>query len=75
MSADFFMQMIMNLEPRSIPLPPLEVVIDALPMRQVMRQRAPCATASEQVLESIDDLAQSVAAMSAARLLGWQQWL
>jgi hypothetical protein len=63
------MQVIVNPEPRSISRPPPEVMIDTLPMWQVRWQRAPCATASDEILKGIDDLAQGVVAMSAAGLL------
>lgn len=69
------MQMVVNLEPRSVARPRPEIVIGTLPMRQVMRQGAPCATAADEILESIDDLTHGVAAMSAARLPRRQEWL
>src|ERR1051326_1838801 len=69
------MQTVMNPEPRPVSLPRAEIVIDTLPMRQVMGQRAPCATASDEILKSVDDLSKRVAAMSAARLLSWEQGL
>jgi hypothetical protein len=50
-------------------------VIDTLPMRQVMGQRALRAAASDEILKSVDDLSQRIAAMSATGLLSGEQGL
>ena len=73
--SQFFMQVVVNSEPRPVSLPQPEVMIDRLPMRQVVRERAPRAAAPDEVLDGVDDLAQGVAAVSTARLLYRQQRL
>ena len=65
----------MNPQPRPVTLPEPEVVMDGLPARQVVRQRAPSAAHSDEVLDAVDDLSQGVAAMPAARLPRRQQRL
>ena len=68
----FFVEVVVNPQPRPVPLPEPEVMVDTLLTWQSVRQRAPRATAADEVLERIDDLTQRVAAMSPARLLRWQ---
>src|SRR5580692_7859051 len=73
--AAFDVKRVMNAIQHAIALPPNEIVVHRAARRKILRKVAPLATGAQDIHYAVHDRTHVGAALAAARLRRWKQWL
>src|SRR6201981_3315931 len=73
--AAFNVKRVMNAIQHPIPMPPNEIIVHRAARRKIFRKVAPLATGAQDIHYAVHDRTHVSAALAAARLRRWKEWL